>query len=231
MQLYQLKFPNGKSYIGITSKTAQERFKEHCAKSSKCKLLKTAIAKYGKENVQVIVIAECDNYELLCLSEVEAIEKFNTFHENGKGYNLTIGGEGSITVNIFGEERKERDKKRRLLAYGSYREKAIERARTYFYENKEKISQQAKARYEATKHINKDEKNRKSKEYKRKVRIEKGIGKKLLLTEEEKKAKVSAYNKAYNQANRQKNVERCRVYKLALKANGNIHNTTNRTSE
>ena len=230
MQLYQLKFPNGKSYIGITSKTAEERFKEHCSKSSKCKLVKAAIAKYGKESVQIIVIGECDNYELLCLSETEAIDKFNTFHENGKGYNLTIGGEGSITVNVFGDKRKQRDKERRLIAYDSYREKAIERARAYFIENTEKIKKQAKARYEATKHINKEEKNRKSKEYKRKVRIEKGIGVKPLLTEEEKKEREKAYNKSYLEANKERNKERCRAYKLSLKTNASIQHTTNSTT-
>lgn len=92
MQLYQLLFPNGKKYIGITSKTAKERFKRHCSIHSRCKALSRAIKKYGKESIIISVLAECDNWELLCLAEIEAIEKFNTISPNG--YNLTSGGEG-----------------------------------------------------------------------------------------------------------------------------------------
>jgi len=93
MQLYQLKFPNGKSYIGITSKTAIERFKVHC-RPSKDKIVHKAIHKYGKDNVVITVLATVDNWELLCLAEQEAIDKFNTFLPNG--YNQTKGGEGNL---------------------------------------------------------------------------------------------------------------------------------------
>jgi len=93
MQLYQLSFPNGKKYIGITSKTAEERFKRHFWRSKK-NPCQRAIHKYGKENVVISVLGECDNWELLCLAEREAIEKFNTLSPNG--YNLTLGGEGTL---------------------------------------------------------------------------------------------------------------------------------------
>jgi len=93
MQLYKLDFPNGKSYIGITSKTAQQRFKEHCCQSKNKNPCQSAIKKYGKENVKLTVLSTVDNWELLCLAEIEAIEKFNTFKPNG--YNITKGGEGA----------------------------------------------------------------------------------------------------------------------------------------
>jgi group I intron endonuclease len=92
MQLYQLLFPSGKSYIGVTSKTAQERFKQHCKQSRKKNPCQLAIHKYGKENVIINILAECDNWELLCLAEQEAIEKFKT--KSPSGYNLTDGGDG-----------------------------------------------------------------------------------------------------------------------------------------
>jgi len=94
MQLYRLSFPNGKKYIGITSKTAKERFKEHCAPSNRINAVQHAIHKYGKESVKLTVLAECDNWELLNLAEIEAVEKFNTFYPNG--YNLTLGGDGAL---------------------------------------------------------------------------------------------------------------------------------------
>lgn len=103
MHLYQLLFPNGKKYIGITSKTAEDRFKAHC-RSRKKYAIDSAIKKYGKENVILTVLAECDNWELLCLLEQEAIEKFDTKYPNG--YNLTDGGEGTIGVLVSENTRK-----------------------------------------------------------------------------------------------------------------------------
>ncbi len=96
MQLYQLKFPNGKSYIGITSKTAEKRFNQHCLPANNKNACQKAIYKYGRDNVVLTVLATVDNYELLQLAEQEAIEKFNTYASNGKGYNLTLGGGGTI---------------------------------------------------------------------------------------------------------------------------------------
>ena len=52
------------------------------------------------------VIAECENRELLCLAEIEAIEKFNTLSPSG--YNLTIGGEGSNGYTYTDAQRKAR---------------------------------------------------------------------------------------------------------------------------
>ena len=104
MQLYCLTFPNGKKYIGITSKTAQERFKRHCDNSSKS-IISRAVRKYGKDSVIMSVIAECDNWELLCLAEQEAIEKFNTIAPNG--YNLTLGGEG-LYGHAFSDKHREK---------------------------------------------------------------------------------------------------------------------------
>jgi hypothetical protein len=140
MQLYQLKFPNGKSYIGITTKTTIQRFKEHCAPSNNKNACQNAIHKHGKENVIISVLAECDNFELLLLAEKEAIEKFNTFIPNG--YNLTLGGEGRITVNVFGEERIKREKTR-IASNGKkrYSEKSDQiknQAKNYYLANKEK---------------------------------------------------------------------------------------------
>ena len=93
MQLYKIDFPNNKSYIGISSVSAKSRFKDHCQKRSKS-LVSVAIRKYGKDNVTMLVIGECDDWELLCLAEQEAISKYNT--KSPCGYNLTCGGDGCI---------------------------------------------------------------------------------------------------------------------------------------
>jgi len=113
MQLYQLEFPNGKKYIGITSKTAEERFKQHCNAFTKypCQL---AIHKYGKENVIVTVLEECDDWDALCLLEIKYIKKLKTFGKNG--YNLTLGGKGIIKPK---KERCGRIRQFSLLTHGN----------------------------------------------------------------------------------------------------------------
>lgn len=91
--LYRLVFPNGKSYIGITSRTIEERFYEHCktAKNNGSYAIHKAIRKYGKENIliETLVIGE---WVYLTYLEKLAISSFKTKGRNG--YNLTNGGEG-----------------------------------------------------------------------------------------------------------------------------------------
>lgn len=92
--LYRLTFPNGKSYIGITKRTAVERFAQH-AKSAR--IGKTgcavhhAIAKFGPENVTVETLFVADLPYRIAM-EVKVIEAFNTRAPNG--YNMTEGGDG-----------------------------------------------------------------------------------------------------------------------------------------
>lgn len=91
MQLYKISFSTtDKSYIGISSTTAESRLKRHREPANKS-LIGRAIQKH--KNPILTILAECDNWELLCLTEQEAIKKFNSKSPNG--YNLTDGGEGT----------------------------------------------------------------------------------------------------------------------------------------
>lgn len=85
---------NGKSYIGKTLSTIDERWKEHCrdAYKERCEKrpLYSAINKYGIENFKVEQIEECDD-NIVNEREVYWIEHFGTFKN---GYNATIGGDG-----------------------------------------------------------------------------------------------------------------------------------------
>jgi len=93
-QLYALDFPNGKRYIGVTTKTADARFKTHekalrMAKPN-CAAVYSAWRKHGAPTLTVLAIVEdADLFE----TEKRAIAVFGTLSPGG--YNLTVGGESS----------------------------------------------------------------------------------------------------------------------------------------
>lgn len=79
---------NNKKYIGLTTRTIEQRFKEHTEASS---AIGKAIRKHGIDNFRIEKIDDSDTKEELCKKEIYWIEKYNSFK---KGYNQTIGGEG-----------------------------------------------------------------------------------------------------------------------------------------
>lgn len=94
-ELYQISFPNGKSYIGVTSATATARFAEHVYNSTRTdrgRAIERAIRKYGAKAaiVKTLVIGA---WEYLLGLEMAAILAFGTFGRGG--YNMTAGGEGA----------------------------------------------------------------------------------------------------------------------------------------
>ena len=90
---------NGKEYIGQTSLSIQERFKQHIHDANKGyynhRPLYNAFNKYGIENFIVEELEEC-NTEEVNQKEIEYINKFDTY---SNGYNATLGGEGAIIID------------------------------------------------------------------------------------------------------------------------------------
>lgn len=90
---------NGKGYVGITTRTLEERMHEHRVASHDATngmLIAIAIKKYGWDAFEVSVIEECETEEELLIAEVRHISALRTYvHDlNSHGYNLTRGGEG-----------------------------------------------------------------------------------------------------------------------------------------
>lgn len=89
---------NGKLYIGYTSKTVGERFKEHVASARRDNTttkIGRAIRKYGSDNFRATVLETTS-----CRTECNQIEdkyivELNTIKE---GYNITRGGQGGLLV-------------------------------------------------------------------------------------------------------------------------------------
>lgn len=87
--VYELKFPNNKSYIGIT-KDFKQRMRQHkyCSTRKKSKVY-SAIKKYGWDNIDKNILKEnlsskeAENFE---------IHYINIYNSLNKGYNLASGG-------------------------------------------------------------------------------------------------------------------------------------------
>lgn len=96
--LYQLRFPNGKRYIGI-SKNVQRRLREHrcAAEAGESLPLHKAIRHYGWSSVvpSVLVIGKRDYIAEL---ECRAIEAFRTLCNDG--YNVSLGGDLSPMLSV-----------------------------------------------------------------------------------------------------------------------------------
>jgi len=104
MQIYKISFKQtDKVYIGMTTKSANERLSEHLRLDKKSALV-NAIMKYGKNNIHLSILCECDDYELLCFAEQEAIDKYKSKYPNG--YNLTDGGDGNIGYKYTNEQKE-----------------------------------------------------------------------------------------------------------------------------
>lgn len=102
---------NGKMYIGQTSKTIEERFQSHIHKAEigKNYALYRAIRKYGPENftIEEVMFVEAPTKEELKQKldylERRFIARYDTLRH---GYNMTIGGDGSIGLSWSKESRK-----------------------------------------------------------------------------------------------------------------------------
>lgn len=93
---------NNNCYIGQTSKTIEERFREHKTDSLRKDRsnyevpLYRAFRKYGLENFKIEEIEKCE-ISKLNEREIYWISFFDTYHN---GYNATLGGDGTRTLEL-----------------------------------------------------------------------------------------------------------------------------------
>lgn len=85
---------NGNSYIGITSKTMEQRWIQHLLSAQRDGGFKfhKAIQKYGADSFIHEILAENILIEDAKSMEIYYINQYQTFH---KGYNATRGGDGT----------------------------------------------------------------------------------------------------------------------------------------
>ena len=89
---------NGKRYVGKTTQTIEERFKQHCNKYNmeryEKRPLYDAMKKYGVEHFIIEQLEEIEDESLLSEREIHWIRELETYGVHG--YNATKGGDGSI---------------------------------------------------------------------------------------------------------------------------------------
>lgn len=101
---------NKKLYIGLTTKSLEERRREHIKQVNNDSQLAfhRAIRKYGLDNFIWEVIDKADNKNELCNKEMYWIGYYKTYThlDDSHGYNMTIGGEGAMGRIHSDETRK-----------------------------------------------------------------------------------------------------------------------------
>lgn len=95
---------NGKVYIG-QAQDVMKRWEEHkkMSKYNNSKILYKAFKKYGIENFSFEVLEECE-FDKLSELETKYIEMYDCY--GSKGYNMTMGGEGSRGRYMSQEQKK-----------------------------------------------------------------------------------------------------------------------------
>jgi group I intron endonuclease len=97
---------NNKGYVGQTTRTLEERKKEHLKHLENEKIIfHAAIKKYGKENFEWTILGEYLNEDLDKYEEYWIKEK-NTHYQDGYGYNMNYGG----AINSGSEKNSKRIK-------------------------------------------------------------------------------------------------------------------------
>lgn len=95
---------NHKKYIGLTTRSIEERFSEHCKANT---VIGEAIRKYGVDNFMCYEVDRAQSKNELSELEIHYIHHFGTLKN---GYNCTIGGDGvkyDDTVEVLLNKRQE----------------------------------------------------------------------------------------------------------------------------
>jgi len=126
---------NHKKYVGVTKRGYRCRFREHIS-SAKCgsnNLLHCAIRKYGESNFSVELIKSNVSTDDIGNVEQYYIEYYNSYYKNRCGYNMTIGGNGTIGYVFTDEVKKRMSKANSGRKYTTERNERIRVAMTGRY--------------------------------------------------------------------------------------------------
>jgi len=199
--VYKAISPSKKIYIGITSKSLNERIYYHNNYSKNNKKsnrhFSNAINKYGIENIKFEIIDYATSWEELCELEKYWIGYYDSYNN---GYNMTLGGEGSLGYK-YNDKRMENYLKYRN-EHPEFNKNISIKLKEYFSKESNRLKQSNKRKMYYLKHPEaKKEMSEIKKEY-YKNHPEKGIEhskkiKKLFQENPEIKIKMSNSRKIY----------------------------------
>ena len=176
---------NGKKYVG-QSIDIERRWKSHIIASKKSELLiYRAMRKYGIDNFDFSILEEC-SVDKLDEREIYWISELDTYNN---GYNMTIGGEGhSLYLDPKEREQKKKEVARRSgkKYRDSHKEERRELQRKYRKNNPDYVKKwEEKHKEERTimwrerarrlRMENREEFNRKQREYRMKKKLKNNI--------------------------------------------------------
>ena len=153
---------NLKCYIGKTIKTLAQRKGDHVyeAKHKKTNFVfHKALMKYGIDNFDWEIIKECKSVNEMDKSEIDLIDKYDSFYGNGHGYNMikdgSSGMRGKKWSAVMREKRKgykhspEAIEKIRQASIRQYKDKPnfTMKDRTHTEETKRLMRESALERY------------------------------------------------------------------------------------
>lgn len=107
--IYLIRCNGEPKYVGFTIGTIKKRWSEHrcAAKRNSQYVLHKAIRKYGENSFTIEEIYHHEDIvHTLQIMEHKLIMKYNTNYLIGNGYNMTLGGEGSIGLVTSTETRQ-----------------------------------------------------------------------------------------------------------------------------
>ena len=99
-------FPNGKKYVGITSRKPYERW--HNGEGYKRQYIYRAIKKYKWHNIEHKILYTNLSKKEACNKEIELIAFYDSTNKE-KGYNISKGGEGTVGIKPT-EESKQKNR-------------------------------------------------------------------------------------------------------------------------
>lgn len=133
---------NGKIYIGLTTKTLQDRIKSHKSDSRNgTTYFNRAVRKYGVEGFDWEVVDTAESIEELQQKEIYYIDLYNTFDNPDEGYNTASGGQ---FFEVTEEEKKRRSERVRGEKNPMYGVPSPMRGRTFSKEHRKKMSESGK---------------------------------------------------------------------------------------
>lgn len=94
---------NGKQYVGQTVNCIYRRLREHTAPSNP-EIIGKVAKKYGKKNLEVVLLDTATSMEELNAKEIFWIKELDSYN---KGYNCNLGGDGQLGL-IQSDETKAR---------------------------------------------------------------------------------------------------------------------------